>query len=236
MNITPPTMTGPLKDVWPLLFQLAEDRPSGRALAGAQMVVLHAAHHGVARPLVTRDADILVDVRSLATTQVAQWLRQRGFELCDVASSGIGHRFRRGHLVVDVLALDHTPASNRTTVAPARTIEVPGGRRAISRTVNATVATATGRTGTIPLPDWLGAVLLKARAVVSVPDHRAKHCQDLALLLSLPIDIDDWVGEVAGRDRSHLRKAGALLNEDAWRAVAAAVDIRTGQAALRLLT
>jgi len=49
--------------------------------------------------------------------------------------------------------------------------------------VTTTTITAADRaTGVVPVPDRLGAVLLKARAVTTVADQRPKHLQDLALL------------------------------------------------------
>lgn len=218
-----------------MLFDLAAELPDGWVLAGSQMVIVHAAAHGVGRPLVTEDADVLVDVRGLATADVAKWLRDRGFELEDVSTEGVGHRFRRGGVAIDVLAIDHVDSADLTTVPPAHTIEVPGGRRAVGRLTRATITAADGQTETVPIPDWLGAVLLKARAVTEVPDQREKHAQDLVLLLSLPVDVRGWVNELAGRDRQHLRRARALLNEQAWRSVASAVDTRIGRAALELL-
>lgn len=99
----------------------------------------------------------------------------------------------------------------------------------------ATITMADTQTGSVPIPDWLGAVLLKARAVTAVPDQRDKHAQDLALLLSLPVDLHAWVNELAGQDRQHLKRARAFLDERAWRSVASAVDTRIGLAALELL-
>jgi hypothetical protein len=236
MIVALPALAGPLAEAWGVLFDLAVEVPDGWAVAGSQMVIVHAAAHGVGRPLVTEDADVLVDVRELGTAEVAKWLRDRGFELQDVSVDSVGHRFRRGEVVIDVLAIDHSTSSDRTTVPPAHTIEVPGGRRAMTRLTRATISLEAERTASVPIPDWLGAVLLKARAVTEVPTQRQKHAQDLALLLSLPVDVRGWVGELAGRDRKHLRRARALLDDSAWRAVAGAVDTRLGLAALELLT
>ena len=160
-------------------------------------MIVHAAAHGVDRPLVTDDADILVDIRELSTRVVSRWLEEHGFELEGVSADGIGHRFRRGAVAIDVLAIDHTPGTDRTTVPPARTVEVPGGRRAINRLTSAMVTTADGHTGLIPMPDWLGAVLLKARAATGFADERQKHLQDLALLLSLPHSAGPHAGDTA---------------------------------------
>lgn len=235
MKVALPPLEGPLDEAWRVLFDFAAERSEGWAVAGSQMVIVHAAAHGANRPLVTEDADVLVDVRLLRTTDVASWLLDRGFELETISTDHVGHRFRRGRVIVDVLGIDHVTSSDLTTVPPAHTIEVPGGRRAVGRLTTATVTMAEGTTGTVPIPDWLGSVLLKARALTEVPDQRPKHAQDLALLLSLPVDVRAWVNELAGQDRRHLRRARALLDERAWRAVAGAVDIRLGQAALALL-
>lgn len=137
---------------------------------------------------------------------------------------------------MDVLAIDHTGTSDLTTIPPARTIAVPGSRRAIGRAVIATVTTADGRTGTVPIPDWLGAVLLKARAAVVVTYERSKHLQDLALLLGLPIDVTVWSEELAGRDRWHLRAAATLLTDDTWRAVSGAIQVPDALSTLHILT
>lgn len=235
MNVTLPRLAGPLADVWPLLFQLADERPTGWCLVGSQMVILHAAAHGVERPLTTEDADVVVDIRQLPTMEIAQWLLDQQFQFQDVSPDGIGHRFHRGEVVVDVLAIDHADASSRTTIPSARTIAVPGGRRAMGRVIVATVTTDE-IAGTVPVPDWLGAVLLKARAALRVVDERSKHLQDLALLLGLPEDIPRWTDELAGQDRKHLRRAGELLDETTLQAVGRAIDVRNARAALALLT
>lgn len=95
MNVTLPPLDGPIADLWPLLFRLTDERPDGWILVGAQMVILHAATYGIERPLVTEDADVVVDVRELATTDVALWLTAQQFELDAVSPDGVGHRFRR---------------------------------------------------------------------------------------------------------------------------------------------
>ena len=125
MNVTLPPLAGAAAQVWPLLFDLAADQPDGWVLAGSQMVIVHAAAHGITRPLVTEDADVLVDIRQLPTAEVASWLQQHGIELQDVSPDGIGHRFHRGQLAIDVLSIDHADNTDRTTVPPARTIQMP---------------------------------------------------------------------------------------------------------------
>lgn len=236
MNVTLPRLAGPAADVWPVLFELARDRPTGWIVVGSQMVILHAAAHGIQRPLATEDADVVVDVRELATTNIAHWLEDHGFELGNISPDGIGHRFRRSGLVIDVLAIDHAHQSDRTTIPPARTVEVPGGRRAIGRTTTVTVTSLEHGTGTVPVPDWLGAVLLKARASVAITGDRPKHVQDLALLLGLPEDVHAWAGQLAGKDRTHLRAATRLIDDRTWEALATVIHVPTARAAIELLT
>lgn len=236
MNITLPPVAGPLADVWPLLFDLAEARPSGWVVAGAQMVVLHLSAHGVARRTVTEDADVLVDVRELATGDVSRWLEDRGFDLITVSPDGVGHRFHRDGISVDVLAIDHLGGADRTTIPPAHTIEVPGGRRAMRGTIRASVTTAEGTTGAVPIPNWLGAVLLKARAVVHVQDQRSKHAEDLAQLLGLPVNVVRSAKDLVGKDRRHIRRAREYLDDGIWRAVNQTTDVRAAKAALDILT
>lgn len=236
MKVTLPPLTGPVASVWPLLFQLAEDRPHGWIVAGSQMVILHAAAYEVARPLATEDADVIVDVRELPTTDVADWLARQGFELGPMSPDGVGHRFRCGGIAIDLLAIDHVDQPILTTIPPARTIAVPGGRRAVGRVASVEVITAEGPSGAVPVPDWLGALLLKARAATIASADRPKHLQDFALLLGLPVDVEQWAGELAGQDRKHLRAAGALLDNDALSAVAGAINVRDVRAALARLT
>lgn len=236
MEIELPSLGGTLAEALPLLFDLADDHPTGWVLAGAQMVVLHGLAHAVTRPVRTEDADVIVDIRKAGTSKISEWLIAQGFELGPPSPGGVQHRFHRDGVTLDVLSIDHTPnTSSRTTIPPDHTIEVPGGRRAVQRSISATVTLADRGTGTVPLPDWLGAVLLKARAVVAVPDQREKHAQDLALLLGLPVDLNRWIAETAGRDTAHIRRAAQHVDDAAWRRVAGAVDALAGKAALRAL-
>lgn len=42
-------------ELWGALFDLAADLPTGWSVVGAQMVVVHAASHGIPRPVRTAD-------------------------------------------------------------------------------------------------------------------------------------------------------------------------------------
>jgi hypothetical protein len=116
--------------IWRQLIALTALRPSGWTLVGAQMVALHAYEHGKVPPRGTTDADVLVNVRAMqdATENFSRLLVDQHFQLDGVSPEGIGHRFGNGTVKIDVLAPDglDRQRSRLTTVAPARTVSVPG--------------------------------------------------------------------------------------------------------------
>ncbi|HEX9712291.1 MAG TPA: hypothetical protein VGB52_07030 [Actinomycetota bacterium] len=231
-----PMLGGPAAELWPVLFDLAEEFPNAWALVGAQMVVLHALDHGVSRPSYTEDADVLVDIRSLAPGRVAAYLTAHGFELDGVSADGVGHRFVREGLAIDVLAIDNAGSrADRTTIPPARTVLVPGGRQAMSHLDMARVVLADG-SGDVPVPNWTGALILKSRAALSFAEDQDKHLQDVALLLSLPVDVDGLRRSMSRSERSYVRKALLKLDDRIWRAVGRSIDERIGRAAATLLS
>ncbi|HEX9695449.1 MAG TPA: hypothetical protein VGB64_03945 [Actinomycetota bacterium] len=169
------SIEGPEVEAWSELMLFAEHFHDSWCVVGAQMVVLHALVHGISRPLRTIDLDILVDVRAKSPREISAFLLGRGFELDGVSADGVGHRFVRERISIDVLSIDNIgERTDTTTVPPARTILVPGGRQAIGRLETVSLA-IDGKAGTIPVPDWIGALVLKSRAAISIAEHRAKH-------------------------------------------------------------
>jgi predicted nucleotidyltransferase len=231
-----PALGGGAADVWPILFDLAEEFPDSWALVGAQMVVLHALAYGVSRPSYTADADVLVNVRSLRTRQVAEYLESKGFVLAGVSADGVGHLFEREQVKIDVLAVDNIGRrADTTTVPPAHTVQVPGGTQAM-RHVEHAVVVAEGREGHVPLPAWEGALVLKSRAALSFAGDRDKHLQDVALLLGLPVDVPAAAKAMDRSERKYIRHALEMLDTSTWRAVSRAIDERVGRAAAALLS
>lgn len=173
MEVRLPPLEGHEREAWRLLFSLYEEFKSGWAVVGAQMVVLHAGAFGVPRPVRTVDTDVLVDVRAIDIQKVAGWLRSNEYDLDGISAEGIGHRFINinAGVRIDILSIDHSGNADRTTVPPARTVEVPGGRNAIGRIIEASIETGE-LMGKVPLPGWLGAVTLKARAAVEFGSER----------------------------------------------------------------
>ena len=105
----------------------------------------------------SRDADILVDCRLVAGTElVSAWLTKRGFRLDGISPDNIGHRFVSGNVSIDVLAPDHLgERASVATIPPARTVRVPGGRRALNTSSEFEVRSR-NRTGTVPMPTLAG--------------------------------------------------------------------------------
>ena len=136
---------------------------------------------------------------------------------------------------IDLLAPEHLgPRSEeaRTVIPGARTVEVPGGRQALSRTELVSVRVA-DREGRLPRPDLLGAILLKVRAV-DVDDVPENQRGDLALLLSLVVDPLTWSGRLRGEERRWIRRRREMddPHAPAWRALRPDEAAR-GLAALR---
>ena len=176
---------------WHALLDLAETVPDGWTLIGAQMVAVHAAAHGRMLPRTSRDFDVLADQRLATTaTERISWISRPSASSSTrpTVSSEVNHRFHRSSddVVVDVLAPDGLgPRHHAGTTPPYRTISVPGGTWALQRTTRVEIS-VDGRVGTIAVPDLVGAILIKARAIAT--ERAATHRQDLALLLSL---VDD---------------------------------------------
>lgn len=217
------------RDLWGALLEVADHEPENWTLVGAQMVLLHALEHDRTPPRRTSDLDVIVNVRSVAMTpsRFASTLKSLGYELEGVNADGVGHRFRRGRVKFDVLLPDGIGRRAKREITPgARTVEVPGGTQALRRTQMVS-AQSESRSGSVPRPDLLGAILVKTRAVAvgDVPDAQR---EDLAFLLSLVSDPYAMSGDLTSTERKWLRRRRELLDSSAtaWRSVDNADDGR----------
>lgn len=210
--ITLPRLSDAAEDGWRTLFQLFERHGDGWTLIGAQMVALYAFEHGVPAPRASLDFDVLANVRMVSagsTKQLARTLLELDFDLDEPDPDGLSHRFRRGDVIIDLLAPDGLGArADRTTIPPAHTLMVKGGTRALetSETVDVALRDTTGR---VRRPDLLGAVVVKA-AAVDVDDVPRAQERDLAFLLSLIADPRDL--QPALGDKRQLRRRSDLLD------------------------
>jgi len=235
-----PQLSRALTQVWHLLFDLSQAQPDSWCLVGGLMVMLHGLEHGRSDLRPTADGDVLVDIRARpgALREITRFLSEQGLA-AELAPEGIQHRFKRraddGDLHVDVLAPDHVGArANLTTTPPGRTIEVPGGTRALQRSGRVSVH-VDGRTGQIRRPDIVGAIVVKLEAI-GLPGDPARHYQDLAFLLTILREPRQGRSELTPKERAKLR-ACQLQNRDhrAWRLLSVD-DVNQGHAALQLVT
>ncbi|HET9658225.1 MAG TPA: hypothetical protein VFP72_22930 [Kineosporiaceae bacterium] len=104
------------------------------------------------------------------------------------------------------------PARGRRTTW---TVEVPGGTQALQRLELVPVGYA-AREVLVPIPNLLGALLLKADATsLHDPD---RHLLDVAFLTSLVIDPLGMCGELTGSDPRRIRAADTHLADADHRA------------------
>lgn len=137
---------------------------------------------------------------------------------------------------VDVLAPDGVgERADLTTTPPGRTLSVPGGTQALHRTTRVAVVHR-GRTGTIPRPSLLGAIVGKGRAC-GLPGDTQRHHRDLALLCSLVEDPFEMREGMGRKDPAALRR-GWALGRDTHPAWALVPEPRraAGQIAFRVLS
>lgn len=224
--------------VWETIVDISDWFPAPWTLIGARMVQLHAMMAGRVVPRLSLDADALADVRALpgATEKLSATLIGHGFELTEMSTFGLAHRFVRGSVSIDVLAPDGlNTVRSRLTVGKLHTVQVPGGTQALNRTEVQEVRVGR-RHGRIPIPNFLGAILLKTRAI-AVDDAPENQRIDLALLLSLVEDVEQVRKELRSTEKSWLRRRKEMgrTGTACWRFIPHD-DVQRGVATFRQLT
>ena len=147
----------------------------------------------------------------------AAWLRANGFVMDGISTDGIGHRFVRNGVYVDVLAPDHLGSRAKLDVGEgARTVAVPGGRRVLNHLSSLEVSCG-GRRATIPIPTLAGALVAKS-AAVTVDDTPTNQRIDLAFLYSLVDDPEAVRTELGAAGRKVLAKRSEFVDRrhEAW--------------------
>ena len=108
---------------------------------------------------------MIVNARIVAIPDFASRLEALGFQVDGMSPEGLAHRYRRGDGSIDVLAPDGLGSrANLTTSRPGRTLQVPGGPQALQRVEHVDVRYH-DRTGIVPRPSLLGAIIGKSCAV-----------------------------------------------------------------------
>jgi len=233
-----PTLVGHDDELWDALIELSEARLGEWTLIGGQMVFLHAIEHGAIPPRVSTDLDVLVNARisGRPLAAFASGLEELGFEQDGISPDGIAHRYRRNRVTIDVLAPEGLgERTDLTTTPPGRTLQVPGGTQALDRTELVPVMSST-RSGHVPRPSLLGAVVAKALAV-AVDDAPAAQRLDFVFLLSLIDDPFALAAQLTAKDRRRIRARKELLDGEhrVWTELDADARDRA-RAALRILS
>lgn len=232
-----PTLAGHDDQLWDTLIELSEVRSGEWTLIGGQMVFLHAIENRAVPPRVSTDLDVLVNAR-IAGRPIAAFaagLEGLGFQLDGISPDGIAHRYRRDRVTIDLLAPEGLgDRADLTTTPPGRTLQVPGGTQALDRTELLPVSTP-NRSGHVPRPSLLGAIIGKALAV-RVDDAPDAQRLDLVFLLSLVHDPFAMAGQLGTTDRRRLRSRKELIDGEhrVWHDLDAGARDRA-RAALRIL-
>jgi hypothetical protein len=233
-----PTLVGHDDELWGTLIDLSEVRPGEWTLIGGQMVFLHAIEHGATPPRISTDLDVLINARITGRpiAAFAASVEDLGFELDGISPDGIAHRYRRNRVTIDLLAPEGLGEhADLTTTPPGRTLQVPGGTQAIGRTELLPVETST-RSGHVPRPSLLGAIVGKAMAV-AVDDAPNAQRLDFVFLLSLIDEPFALVGQLTTKDRRRIRARRELTDGEhrVWNELGTEARDRP-RAALRILT
>lgn len=220
--ISLPPLDPTTASLWDALLDIADVMGDSWTLVGGQMIFLHSVERRVPPPRISRDLDLVVDVRvrPKALPRMAETLTSLGFEASHHAGmAGSVRRFERGDVPVDILAPEG--AGKRVDLRLVGTldaIEIRGGTAALLRSEDVDIDHA-GRVGRIRRPDLAGAIIIKCEARRSDRGpESSRHVRDLAFLCSL---VDDPLGErdlLGTKGRRLLRGATELADENnfAW--------------------
>jgi hypothetical protein len=223
LTVELPHLTGALDTLWELVLDIAERVPPDRwLLIGGQMVMLHGLAAGQAPTRASQDVDVLADLLtdSSGLARCVDALRELDLRP-EADSAGQVYRFRRAsdNATADVLAPDHTPPRWSLRTVGGDTIRVHGGRQALQRAAPMTVRKG-ARSALVPVPDRLGALVLKAAAWAADARDRERHSGDAAFLVGLMSDPLAERARFGGSDRKRLlRLDDVLADPDApeWR-------------------
>ena len=217
MIILPEMMPGQEQSWLALLEASARLDHQGWCLVGGQMVHLHCYERGSRPNRATNDGDVALDVRGdpNALMSFTSILKDMGFTADGTTIEGHQHRWIRDAAKIDVLipAGVGMTAASRAGAAGGTTLQSPGLQQALDRAEIVEVQVA-GTVGRLPRPNLVGAIVVKAAAYTVTNDSaRQRHLLDLAVLATLITARDHLRHTLGPRDRSHLRKALAAMDQ-----------------------
>lgn len=203
--------------LWSLVAELANRlKPESWVLIGGQMVALHVHLAGGTPRRTTTDVDIVADILT----------DRNAFHACKAAAINMGleaqpsitakflHRFSgpAGHL--DLMVPDHLPTKLTLQFTRPTPVPIAGGQRALDRRMVAHIDTEVGP-ASIPLPDLVGAIVIKARAARSDTRDRNRHDTDIAQLAAIIDDPIELRNSLDTKEKRYLRRV--RLHDDLTR-------------------
>ncbi|WP_194815903.1 hypothetical protein [Nocardia sp. XZ_19_385] len=231
----PPLADNRDAQLWPALLDLADNLPQPYTVIGGMMVWMHGAVAGQQPPRVTQDIDVLMDLRAQvsALRKAVTALERLGYRVDGMSPDGLAHRYRRDDgTLVDLLAPDNLGRrADLTTTPPGRTLEVPGGTKALSHRVAVEIRYGT-RSSVLYLPELARALHCKVKAyLIDHPTPRpgieSRHLSDIAFLVSLIDDPDRILEQLGARPGCEHFTAAAVLDDPrhpAWLTLGARAD------------
>ncbi|MFC9250858.1 hypothetical protein [Amycolatopsis thailandensis] len=195
----PPLQGGGDRIVWPAMFDLADRLPKPWVMIGGQMVILHGLLAGRSIPRVTKDIDLLFDVRFTldAFPRAHEVLKNLGYEVAGISADGKAHRYLHpdSGMVIDILAPDKlgARAAPKLRTPAGKIVSIPGGKTALDDARPLSVV-YDGKSATLYLPGLAAALVVKVKALIDEPvkpGAPSRHISDIAFLTSLVDDPDE---------------------------------------------
>jgi hypothetical protein len=219
-----PPLTTAQEAAWLILLELEEHLTEPWCLIGGQMVLLHCAEHRRSPHRSTDDGDLVLGVwtNRAALTHATAFLRKVGFS--EQTNSGrYGYRWTRDSASLDLLVPEGVNRQRLVpkTIAGSPSIETEGGRQALIRTERVPVHIGRRR-GFVPRPHLLGAIVVKAAAVVVDSRDTDRHREDLVILADIAVSTGGlrvYEPQTTPHDRKRIRRALEQMPETGlyWR-------------------
>ena len=194
--------------LWSVVAEFSSHlNPMQWALIGGQMVALHLHLAGAVPGRTTIDIDVAADL--IAAPDSFRACRAAAAAMDLVAQPSITgrnlHRFACPAGQIDLMVADHLPSAVTRGFTRPAPVSIAGGQRALDRRIIVEIETEFGR-GHVPLPDLVGALVLKARAAIADTRDRERHLTDLAQLASIINDPIGLIGALDKKERRALRR------------------------------